>query len=112
MGEARDGAIDSGDRIAVVRASDGAEFVGKFRGVDATGLQVDTREALVTIPPSDVRSMSVARGNYWLEGAVAGLVLDVTVLLLYGTRLARSYPDTSSFGNIHIGSDGVTVGAH
>ena len=72
---------------------------------------MDTGSRLVSIDLSDVRSVSVAHGSYWLEGAALGLAVDVTVALLVGTRLAHSYPDTSSFGNVHIGSDGVTVGA-
>jgi len=112
VGEARDGIVKVGERIAVVRASDGVEVVGKFRGLDAAGLEVDTDERLVTIDPSDVRSMSIALGNHWTEGAALGLAVDVAVAVWAGTRLAQAYPDTSSIGNIHVGADGVTVGAH
>lgn len=111
VGEARDGIVNVGERISVVRASDGLELVGKYRGLDASGLQVDTGARLVTIDPSDVRSMSVARGSHWKEGAALGLAIDVAVVIWAGTRLSEAYPDTSSVGNVHIGSDGVTVGA-
>jgi len=112
VGQARDGILNVGERVSVVRASDGVEVVGRFRGLDAAGLEVDTRERLVTIDPSDVRSISVAQGTYWMQGAAIGLAVDVAVAIWAGTRLAPLYPDTSSIGNIHIGSDGVTVGTN
>jgi hypothetical protein len=112
VGEARDGIVNTGEKISVVRASDGVEVVGKFRGVDAAGLEVDTGDKLVTVDPSDVRSIAVAHGNYWMQGAALGLAVDVAVAVWAGTRLAEYYPDTSGIGNIHVGADGVTVGAH
>jgi hypothetical protein len=112
VGEARDGIVNVGERIAVVRSSDGVEVVGKYRGLDAAGLEVDTDDRLVTIDPADVKSISVARGTYWKEGAVIGLAVDVAVAIWVGTRLSNAYTDTSSVGNLHVGSDGVTVGAH
>lgn len=112
MAEARDGAVGYGERIAVVRDSDGARFVGTFRGVDSLGLEVETDRELIAIEPSDVRGVSVARSNYWLEGAMVGLAADIAVVVLVGTRISHAYPDTRSVGSIHIGSDGVTVGAH
>lgn len=111
VGEARDGVVNMGERVSIVRASDGVEVVGKYRGIDAAGIEVDTGERLVTIDPSDVRSMSVARGSHWKEGAALGLAVDVAVVIWAGTRMSDAYPDTSSVGNVHVGSDGVTVGA-
>lgn len=109
--DANSGMINVGERVAVVRASDGYEYMGRFQGADAVGIRVETDHALVTIERSDVRSMAVARGSHWLEGGAMGFAADVTVALLVGTHLARGLPDTSSVGNFHIGSDGVTVGA-
>lgn len=111
VGEARDGALTVGSRVAVVRESDGAEIVGKFRGVDAAGFEVATDDRLVAVDPSDIRSVSVANGTYWFEGAAVGLAADVAFAILLGSTLANRYPDTSAVGNIHVGSDGVTVGA-
>jgi hypothetical protein len=111
VGDARDGLVNDGERVSVVRASDGAEVVGTYRGLDAAGLEIDAGDRLVSIDPSDVRSVSVSHGTYWAQGAAIGLALDVAVAIWAGTRLAPYYPDTSGIGNIHIGSDGVTVGA-
>jgi hypothetical protein len=112
VGEAKDGIVGDGEKVAVVRGSDGAEIVGRFRGFDARGLEVDTGAGLVAVDPSDVRSVSVLQGSHWLEGAALGFAVDVTVALIVGPRLAELYPDTSQLGRIHIGSDGVTVGAY
>jgi hypothetical protein len=110
--DARDGIVGIGEEISIVRASDGVEVAGKFRGLDAAGLEVDTGDRLVTIDPSDVRSMSIAQGTYWTQGAAIGLAVDVAIAVWAGTRLGSPYPDTSSAGNVHVGADGITVGAH
>jgi len=107
---ARDGMVSNGERVAVVRASDGARFVGAFRGVDSGGIEIQTDDALVSVETWDVQGLSVARGNYWLEGALIGLAIDITVVVVARSETSHAYPDTSTFGNIHIGSDGVTVG--
>ena len=111
VAETRDGSVSAGEKIAVVRESDGEEIVGKFRGIDSLGLAVETDQELVTIDPSDVRSVRVARDNHWLEGAAIGLAVDVAFVVFVGTRTAHAYPDTTALGGDHIGSDGVTVGA-
>src|SRR5436190_185045 len=45
--DAREGSVNVGEKVAVVRASDGQRFVGAFRGANAVGLSVDTGHEVV-----------------------------------------------------------------
>lgn len=99
-----------GQRVRVVRASDGHEFAGRYAGVYDEKLWIATPEGASAVDAHDVKSARVASGDHWLEGFVVGLGVDLAVLTIVGSNLRYFFPRTGS--NVSVGADGVNVAGH
>lgn len=96
-----------GQRVRVVRASDGREFAGRYGGVYDEKLWLTTPTGSSSVDARDVKSARVASGDHWLEGFFVGLGVDVVVLTVVGSNLRYFFPKTNS--NVSVGADGVNV---
>jgi hypothetical protein len=69
------------------------------------------RKLWTSAPEQDERAPKEARqGNYFLEGLLVGLAVDLTVIAIIGSRAGDFLPDPNG-RHFHVGADGVEVKA-
>lgn len=100
----------SGQEIRVVRASDDQVLRGRYDGVYDEKLWILTDQGASAVETRDVKSAQIAADNHWLEGFLAGLVVDVAVVAIVGANIQHVFPTTDS--QYHVGADGVSVAGH
>jgi hypothetical protein len=97
-------AVEPGEELKVVRASDHREFSGIFGGIRGDELVLvgdgrtryvwRTMPVLAAIKVTDIELIRVRRGSYWATGTVVGAVLDtiaiVSVVALFYTSLTKN----------------------
>jgi hypothetical protein len=96
-----------GQRVRVVRASDGREFAGRYAGVYDEKLWIATPGGSASVDAGDVKSARVASGDHWIEGFFIGLGVDVVVLTVVGSNLRYFFPRADR--NVSVGAAGVDV---
>jgi hypothetical protein len=86
-------ALRPGTRVDVDEVDPPRHVSGRLESVNEDGVRVlpGSGDPVQDIPQDGIRKLRVANGSHWIEGAVAGLAVDVLVgLVLYAAAESAS----------------------
>ena len=93
-----------------VETRDRRTLSGAYGGTYDDKLWVQSDDRMESVPSADVKRASAHHDDYFLEGLLAGIAVDATVIAVLGATASSWLPKTTSAYSV--GSDGVNVAAH